>query len=662
MNYKRICNNLADYGQMIKTDESQYDYIKDDTKDWYLSVYEYSQTQKDLATQTITRDGKKTPRGVAGIREVYTKSLIFDFDIPKNSLLSLEDVKKDTLTLIDRLAANGVNPDDLQITFSGNKGFGVVLQTNQYMTPLEHKTMAKELGGDLQTWDSKVYNASRILRIPLTKHQKSGLYKIPITYDELKNTSTDEIMSWASENMGVEQIKDWGNVVDLPPELEALKHVKSKGSDNGSNAFDVKLDLDIKKKPRWLSNWKYALVNGYFPPGSRSHAMMILAATFRGQGFPKEVAGRMLKGAAELQAERFGQEKFANDEIWGNQIKQVYDDFWQGGTYAEENFPEEIKEYLTELGIPNERAEQEERPIESVDDVYSVFEKFAENIDQNTIITGIDELDNKVKLTTSMLVGLLGAPGAGKTSAVLKILNEQSNKNETGIFFSLDMGRPLVYAKMAQRFTGMDFDQVLNVFKNKDEKKKEEIRNKINDNYKNVDLCFKTGATVSDMKRYIENYQDTTGKRVKMVVVDYLEKVVGPFSDATANSASVAKELQGLANELDICVIVLLQPQKMAGTPSDKLDSYRKVKGASVIEQDCRAIISVYREGYSPTSYENDRYITFTILKNTMGRLGSVDCSWDGVRGEIFPIDEVDKRDLEELRKQKKMEESLKDF
>jgi replicative DNA helicase len=117
-----------------------------------------------------------------------------------------------------------------------------------------------------------------------------------------------------------------------------------------------------------------------------------------------------------------------------------------------------------------------------------------------------------------------------------------------------------------------------------------------------------------------------------------------------------------MANDLELCVIVLLQPQKMAGTPSDPLTSYRQVKGASLIEQDCRVIISLWREGYSSDYFDHDKFITFAILKNTMGELGKVDCGWDGKTGKIYALEDIERAELKELRALKKLEQSGDDF
>jgi replicative DNA helicase len=241
-------------------------------------------------------------------------------------------------------------------------------------------------------------------------------------------------------------------------------------------------------------------------------------------------------------------------------------------------------------------------------------------------------------------------------------MKKHSGEGEASILFSLDMGKPLIYQKLVQKETGIASDDIFKIFVDRDEKKKQEIKQSVSSAYGNVQMCFKTGSTVDDMKKYIIEFEHTTGKKVRMIAVDYLEKLVGPFSDATANSGYNAAKLQELVNELELCCLLLLQPQKMAGDPSDPLLTYRRVKGASVIEQDCRVIFSIFREGYHPQNYDQDYFITYAILKNTMGVLGSVDCYWEGKTGDVHPIDDEGKIELEKLRqrrREKKAMESL---
>jgi replicative DNA helicase len=656
--YRRLCKTLSDKGVLIPTTDNVYDHIKNLTTDHYLSLYQYNEDQKTKFYQKTKKLNPKTGKmeeeinGAKGITDVRTNILVFDFDHKTD----LELAKSDTMQTCNRLLENGFNEDDLIITFSGNKGFGIEVHTKDEFTPDEVKGIAKHIAGDLATFDPIVFNASRIFRVSFTRHQESGLFKTPLTYPELFEMEINEIKDLASEEYEPENI---GKVVKTPSEILKLKDLKPEKKKVEVNS-DEMVSLDLKNKPRWLSNWKYALQEGFFPEGVRNHAMMILGATYKGQGFNKITAYRMLKGAAELQSQRTGQERYSDEEIWREIIEQIYHSGWMGGTYAEENFSDSLVEYLEIAGVPrgNEEDDSEEVLI-GVDDVYNTFEDFAENIEANTIKTGIRELDERCRITTSMLVGLLGAPGSGKTATVLNILENHSNGGEESIFFSFDMGKPLIYQKLAQKYTGYDSKKLFEIFQNKQESEKERIRTAINTNFKNVQMSFKTGSRPEDIKKTIMDHEQRTGKKVRFIVVDYLEKCVGPFSDATANSGYNAAKLQEICNDLEICCFLLLQPQKMAGDPSEPLLTYRRVKGASVIEQDCRVIISVFREGYDPQSYENDRFITYAVLKNTMGELGSVDCTWEGLTGTICEIADNEREDLKYIRKQKAEKRAL---
>lgn len=655
--YRRLCSGLNTKGELIPADDNVFKHIKNLKKDHYLSMFLYTEEQKNKFYEEVEKIDKKTGKvvktinGAKNINDVFTDKLIFDFDSKENLLKA----KTDTIALCDRLLSYGFKMSDLVITFSGNKGFGVEVTTDQTFSPEETKALAKNLAGDLETFDTVIFNASRVIRVPFTKHQDSGLYKMPLSLDELKGCEISEIVDISKEEYEPEITC---TVAHVPSSVLSMKEIKTKQENRTSGEV---VDLDLSNKPKWLSNWKYALQEGFFPEGTRNSAMMILGATYRGQGFNKITAYRMLKGAAELQSQRSGQDRYSDEEIWLNIIEQVYDSGWKGGTYAEDSFPDEIVRYLDSIGVPRSKVTNEDAFM-GVDDVYNVFEDFAENIEKNTIKTGIDELDRLCRITTSMLVGVLGCPGSGKTATTLNILEKHSSEGETSIFFSFDMGKPLVYQKFAQKQTGKQSDEIFKIFIDKDETEKEKIKHKISNAYKNVQMCFKTGSTVDDIRTYILDYERVTGKKVRMIAVDYLEKLVGPFSDATANSGYNAAKLQELCNDLELCCLLLLQPQKMAGDPSDPLLTYRKVKGASVIEQDCRVIFSIFREGYHPQSFEEDEFITYAVLKNTMGTLGSVDCYWDGLTGDVFPIDDEGKDTLKKLRKKKSEKKAMENL
>lgn len=189
----------------------------------------------ELVERGLTNRGKIVPIGQVGISardfESYISLFPFDKDIVPYVKLngSIKDFKGQhaciylcididnendkessrisTITTINRLnALYRISPDDLFIYYSGNKGFHVYLIDrllgiqNEYYDEIgaKCKSFIGDKFGDIQNIDSKIYEDHRIIRIPNSKHAKTGLYKVEITFDEL-NSSMESIITLAKQ-------------------------------------------------------------------------------------------------------------------------------------------------------------------------------------------------------------------------------------------------------------------------------------------------------------------------------------------------------------------------------------------------------------------------------------------------------------------------------
>ena len=644
MKYKRICQGLDAIGILIPINENPYKHINP-KNDSYISIYEYTEDQKELFNEVGERINKKTgttytgKRGCSGITNVKTNWFVFDFDDEENQ----ENAKKDALELVSKLNKLGISEKDLLITFSGNKGFGVEFKTDKYFNPQEVKKICKNLHGS-GTWDSKVYNSNRIMRLPFTKHQKTGLFKIPLSLEELKTLEIDKIKEIAKD--------------EYEPELISLPENKtpvyfSEILETEKIKENPKIELtdkpDFSNKPSHLSNWKYALQEGFFPPGSRNNALMILAATYQGLGYKKEHTYRLLKGVAELQAQRYKQERYPDENLWKEIIMTVYSPLWNGGTYAEDNFPEEIVEHLNDLGV--EKTKQDELSlIETIDTGFDGFINYAENIDKYTMKFGIKSLDEKLKVRKGHIIDILAGPGVGKTSFSITLLNNMSKSNIGCYFGSYDMYKNNVYQKLIQRHTGLSEDEMYEYFKTKNISKINEFREILCEEYKNVSFCFKVGQTIEDLKRSISLEEERRGVNIELVVVDYLELILTNATDPTAASAEAAQGLREIANEGRV-VVRLLQPNKMSSNPNEPLTSYNAAKGSSSIAQSATAILTAHRPGLSSIDDNaNDKYFGINCVKNRNGSLFALDFAWEGKTQKISDLDIIGKAQLKALR------------
>ena len=645
--YHRLTQGLNSVGKLIPENANVYDFIKND-KDYYLSIYKYNDNHKKIAEEKIevvnksTGEMYKRDRGIEGIEDVVTNIIGFDFDDKEN----VDRAKVDTMTTVERLARLNIDPEDIHISFSGSKGFSVVVYHDKQITPEQHRNIAESIAGDLKTWDDSLYNASRIFRVDGTKHNATGLYKIPLDLNQLDMTIS-EIKTLAQNKIFPKKY----NRITLP---ESIFNLSPKEKVIEKTKEEAQHIIDFSKKPYYLTDIKYALHKGFIPPSDGNEGMMILCSTYKHVGFDMVDAYHMLKGVNEKRSEIYNIPKRDNNAIWKEVVEVVYDPSWKGGTYSIET-SKLLQETAKKFGI------SENSKLESFDSIKNSFFEFAEKINQNVIKTGIKSLDENLLITTGMMVGILGAPSAGKTSIATSIIEKSAKDGMKPLFHSLDMTKHLMMMRMIQRQSGINAQGLLRkqieddpTYDKTYSMKQDSIISDAVDNlakiYRNVEFNFTRGATIESIEEDIKMNKAKNGDKFKLVVIDYLEKVRGPYSDATANSGYVASRLSDLASTYDVCIILLLQPQKSAGDPSQELLSMRNVKGASIIEQDCRVILTMWRPGFNPRDNTHDKYASIAIVKNNMGEVKTLDYKWNGLKGEVNELTKLERNELQELR------------
>lgn len=642
--YIRVSEGLNNY-KLVEASKVEAA-IKSNEKDYYTSIFLYDQSHYDT--------WKKT-HSLAGVRDVVTNKIFFDFDKEND----LERARKDAVVVIERLIADGINPNNIQCAFSGFKGFSVEVEHTALLNPQQFKNLVFSYASDLTTFDTVVNDPNRIIRVTGTKHPKSGLYKFPLTVEQMQNLNVEDIKVLAQDiNNAAEDYSGW-TPVTLPTVALGRAHRETKSETKVVLPVleGTVSELEWMKKPKWLSNCKFAIMNGFVPEGQRNNALMALAATFKAQGFSEEHTVAMLKTTTEKIAALTGEEEFPENELKRNVVSYVYGPSWKGATYSckEDGW---LKQYCESLGH-HKCVHMEKTLVESPKtllDVSPKFKDFVKNIEKNTIKTGIKTLDDNLFITTGMPMAIVGAPGSGKTSLALEILNNTSKNDICSVFASLDMTATRIYEKMAYRLTGMTRTDLYNMFREDNEA---EYLKLLQAEFGNCFFYDKSSPTVRDLRDYIINCEQESGKKVKLVIVDYFERIFSEHSDDTAASKRVASELQDLVNDLGVCLISLLQPNKMSGDLASPIESYTNIKGSSFIAQSMRMILSVYREGFSPRSPEDDRFITINVLKNDLGETASFDFEWYGRRGFIKEIDSYGEELLEQIRMRKQAEDKL---
>jgi hypothetical protein len=136
----------------------------------------------------------------------YVGGVISDFYMDFDNEQNPDKARKEAVATVKKLITDYDIPEsNIAIAFSGMKGVSLTVnsdifnaETLDYL-PLVWKNMVQELAKKLklQTADLSIYERRRLWRLLNSKHQKTGLYKIPLTLTELEKLTIDEIKELA---------------------------------------------------------------------------------------------------------------------------------------------------------------------------------------------------------------------------------------------------------------------------------------------------------------------------------------------------------------------------------------------------------------------------------------------------------------------------------
>ncbi|MDW7709145.1 MAG: primase C-terminal domain-containing protein [Deferrisomatales bacterium] len=268
----------------------------------YATFYLYDEAVRAHARSRGTQ-GRPSVAGYGG--PVYAPVWPLDIDAPDLEV-ALEAARAVEAHLE---GAWGLPPEAMRLYFSGKKGFHVTVDTRLFRAPtpsraapeLLHRLtrrLARELGvpgsGSL---DLSLRDRVRLLRLPNTRHEESGLFKTPLAPDELRSLGVDGIRRLARTPRPLWRVDPsgllfGGSAVVLPRARAVLEEVAAESGPSppppakclGGGARDEVLACPARR----------ALLEAPAPAGQRNNTAIRLASWLREGGWGEEtVAARM---------------------------------------------------------------------------------------------------------------------------------------------------------------------------------------------------------------------------------------------------------------------------------------------------------------------------------------------------------------------------------
>jgi len=211
--------------------------------------------------------------------------------------------------------------------------------------------------------------------------------------------------------------------------------------------------------------------------------------------------------------------------------------------------------------------------------------------------TGIVKYDQLTSgLCKTDLIVLAGRPAMGKTSMALSLLLDSIKKNQSGMFFSLEMPMDQIIHRMIAMYSGIPLQNV----------KKARLSQRQQSAYvdaiqfikeSNFYCSDKGGLTFSEIRR--KAIAQHNKEPLNFLIIDYLQLI--NLRDTVGNNKSeklgeVTAGLKTLAKELDIPIILLSQLSRECEQRADKRPMPSDLRESGAIEQDADIILFVYRD------------------------------------------------------------------
>ncbi|WP_308150056.1 replicative DNA helicase [Spiroplasma sp. AdecLV25b] len=254
--------------------------------------------------------------------------------------------------------------------------------------------------------------------------------------------------------------------------------------------------------------------------------------------------------------------------------------------------------------VSSERNNEELLPISAhIDEVVTKIEQ----LQKSTVnITGVSSGINNLDIVTSGfqkgdLIILAARPSMGKTALALNFAlnaaNEQENKDDAVVIFSLEMPKDQLITRMISCQGHFDANRLRNKSKftsadwNRISATAEQLKQK------NIIIDDTPGLRVLELQTKLRKL--ARENNIKLVVIDYLQLLTGRDSESRQQEVSnISRSLKILARELKVPIICLSQLSRLVERREEKRPLMSDLRESGAIEQDADIIMFLYRDDY----------------------------------------------------------------
>ena len=582
----------------------------------------------ELIEGSITNRGNMVPIGTVGTkrRDVETYITMFPFTkeildwikvngtikgysgkhfctyicIDIDNELDLEAARLSALKVIERLnQLYSIGPDELFIYFSGGKGFHIYLVDrllgiqNAFFDKLGEtvKGFISERLGDIEDVDLVIYEDHRIIRVVNSKHAKTGLYKIELSYTDLQKS--------------ISEIKDLAKDCYKPARniLYSDIQVNEKLNKEFSACFGRSTTKErIERKDVF---W------GTMPKGERN------------AGYYKQACALV-----------------THSELSEKSIFEIINSINLSG---DDPLPShEIRQLVSSAFSKVQPKDQEELRVYTFRDCIPLWIDSIKP-EKNKITMGFETFDREMQGKLRGDLGVVIGYGGSKKSLYSQYLSYLNVSNEQRIIYSsMEMGLPAVMSRFIDMSVSMQGGgNAHNVLKNNQENN-DYVNNILSsycaETYKDYLLTSdQSSMTYERYKNLIDGVKKNIGL-VDILIVDGLSMMGGGGTE-TENYSNNSKMLKELAKQENIFILLIAHVSK-GGNRDDK-DLSRHVRSSEKIIDNCDWYITASQVKSNDPDKDFEPTIGNFRLVNKRGSGNIIDQGWQLDTGTLHfrPVD-----------------------
>jgi KaiC/GvpD/RAD55 family RecA-like ATPase len=469
-----------------------------------------------------------------------------------------EDISKsykDTQELCKRLTEQySVSPDELLVYFSGNKGFHVVLPSEDIAgigarsdTNLVVKHVCSKIATGIESFDDKVYDKMRIFRIPNSRHSSTNKFKVLLdTLSVLEGIPIVLIYKAAGA-----QVKRHGDISlssnYMIKELIYTYNVEDAKQDRASKSTDSLIER--------LNN---------ISSGDRNSTIASVAGLLHSKGIGDDVVLSLMSAV----------NKQCSSPLPDREVETIV---------------KSISRYSV----------SREFRVTSVNDIKTMGEAAREWLtvrnSSKAISTGYSSLDAHLSAFDPGQVLLVAArAGVGKTTICMRIgQNIAENLGGTMLFTSLEMSAATVFHRAATMTMNSGVAEPLDKSSIAhslitDASAREGIINA----WDKTLIVDKSGLSLPEIGAYYKEAQELTDNRCEVLLVDYVGLIRG--GGDYEGISEIARELKNMAKDLNTRIILCVQLSRKAGdgTMEPQMDHLRD---SGALEEAADYVLGMWR-------------------------------------------------------------------